>query len=329
MERTKTIKDLLDAAALSDGDFLPVSQPGAYNPITQQNGDTRKVTIERLTSHISADVSAASLASQVEDCGRDLMKVLLGIDFAALTTQAQRNDAIARTVKELLRWYANPRGTPVSRWPAIGDYLDGMDFSGIAAPANGTAPQVWSNTYKNNRIVLSGFNHYKGAGYPENTKNHILFTFRNCIAQGRMNATDTNSGGYGASELRLWFEEKFMPGLKKALGGDYLYPVNRLLSTKGNWAWFTDTVFLPTEREVWGSLSWGEAEFDGGTPGQYPIYFYTAYKGKRFNGSRQWWWKASPGAGAASHFCVVSTEVNAVILEASTVGGISPAFCIA
>jgi hypothetical protein len=69
-----------------------------------------------------------------------------------------------------------------------------------------TAGQAWNDTYKNNRIVVSGFNTYKGMGDTENTKNHILFTFRNIPLRKRMNSSDTNTGGYIASELRAFLE---------------------------------------------------------------------------------------------------------------------------
>jgi len=49
---TTTIEELLNAAALSDTDFLAVCQPGVYNPITQENGDTRRLTVQKLIEHI-------------------------------------------------------------------------------------------------------------------------------------------------------------------------------------------------------------------------------------------------------------------------------------
>jgi len=55
MENAKTIAQLLDAAPLSNGDFLVVNQPGVLNPITQQSGDTRKVTVKQLTDYTFAE----------------------------------------------------------------------------------------------------------------------------------------------------------------------------------------------------------------------------------------------------------------------------------
>jgi len=52
MENGKTIGQLLNAAPLSDGDYLPVNQPNAYNPIMpQQPGDTRRVTVRQLVDY--------------------------------------------------------------------------------------------------------------------------------------------------------------------------------------------------------------------------------------------------------------------------------------
>ena len=211
---------------------------------------------------------------------------------------------------------------PDFRGIRIGDYID------LPSLDDGTTVYTWNPDYRNLRILVSGFNHYKNAGDTENTQNHILFTFRNCPLTKRMNATDTNTGGYNATELRTYLEGVFMLGLKNVIG-DFLYPIRRYLSTKGSASWITDTVFLPTEREVWGYPSRGEVEWDCGTPGQYPIFFFTVYKGKRYNGSRQWWWEATPHSASTSYFCIVPTHLHASYYHtASSSGGVAPAFCV-
>ena len=52
MENTKTIKDLLNAIPLSDGDYFVVNQPGAVNLITQEPGDTRRITVAQLVDYV-------------------------------------------------------------------------------------------------------------------------------------------------------------------------------------------------------------------------------------------------------------------------------------
>jgi hypothetical protein len=54
MENAKTIKEFLSAVPPSDGDYLPISQPNVFNPITQQNGDTRKITVDAFADYVIA-----------------------------------------------------------------------------------------------------------------------------------------------------------------------------------------------------------------------------------------------------------------------------------
>jgi hypothetical protein len=153
--------------------------------------------------------------------------------------------------------------------------------------------------------------------------------FRNCPVTKRVNATDTNTGGYAATEIKAYLEGGFKNGLTAVLGS-YLYTIHRLLSTKGNWAWESDTVFLPTEYEVWGAPIWSEVGHGGGFQAQWPIFRDSViWKIKRYNGTRQWWWVASPHSGSAAYFCIVTNSGHAGHGLASAAGGLAPAFCVA
>ena len=215
-------------------------------------------------------------------------------------------------------------GIPDFRGIMIGDYLDLQSLN------DGTTDFVWNEDYKNLRILVSGFNIYKGAADNENTQNHILFTFRHCVTTRQMNATDTNTGGYVASAMKAYLDGAFADGLKQALGGEFLYSVSRLLSiSDSDWAWNVNTVFLPTEYEVWGAPVWSHVGYGGGFQCQWPIYRETVYKVKRFNGSRQWYWVASQRSGSSANFCHVGVSLTAhYIIGASAAGGVAPAFCV-
>jgi hypothetical protein len=279
-------------------------------------------------------LGAALLADQVEGYGRDLMAVLLGHPFSDMTSQSLRNEAIAEVMAKL-RIRLNNNGElddsaiPDCRGLFVGDYLDGLDLSGIAAAPGGTAPQPWNDTYKNNRLTLSGFNLYKGAGTPENTKNHFNFTFRNCICTGHMNPTGTNAGGYPATEMRTFLEGALKTGLQNALG-DYLLPVRLMMSVKNNWwDWGDYTVFLLSEFEIWGLPIWSEAGYGAGFRVQYPIYQKNgAYKLKRYNGVRAGCWESSPTSSTTSEFCDIHGPGAAWYDTAIHAMGISPAFCV-
>jgi len=284
--------------------FSPKCQPGKVILLDQQGMSEQDVRLDNaLTAH----------GDMIEGLSRSLLDVF-------------KVDTIAKAMAEIRRRCNNNGEIDNSKIPdfrgiRIGDYLD------LPSLDDGSTVYTWNANYKNLRIVVSGFNHYKNAGDPENTENHILFTFRNCITTKRINATDTNTGGFANSELRKYLEGVFALGLKQAIG-DYLLPVRRLLSTKGGWGWSNDTVFLPTEREVWGCPVWGETDWDGGAQAQYPIFFFTVYKGKRINGSRQWYWCASPSASSAAYFCNIYSNIYANYYYASAAGGVAPAFCV-
>jgi hypothetical protein len=266
--------------------------------------------------------------------GRDLMSVL-GVNSipAAMTA---------------LRDRCNGTGEPDFSGLQIGDYLDGIDLSAVPAERGGTAGQAWSDSYNNNRIVLSAFNPYKGVGDTEITANHIRFDFANIPLTGRMNAGNDNAGGYPASEMRAFLEgvngdgtggksgvttAAFLNALKSQLG-DYLLPVRRLLSNKSTWAWVTCTLWLPSEDEVFGESAWGESEYGDGQKLHIPLYRDSyLYRIKRLNGSRKWWWLSSPYSGSAASFCSSATTGHAnggaANGTASAVGGCAPAFCVA
>lgn len=194
----------------------------------------------------------------------------------------------------------------------LGDYLDLPSLT-----VNGTT-YTWNDDYKNLRIIISGFNYYKGVGDTENSKNHILWTFRNVVLQRQMNTSDTNTGGYGASAMKTFLDGVFTAGLGAAIGADYLYTVRRAISKKGSTEWISCTVFLPTTVEVFGVDTYGDDQNAWNTNSQFPIYasgFF--YRIKRYNGSRAWWWLATPYGSDVTLFCYVGGGGNSHGFNAS------------
>jgi hypothetical protein len=249
-----------------------------------------------------------------------------------------------RDLKAALRVRCNGTGTPDFSGLQIGDYLDGIDLSAIPAENGGTAGQAWNDTYKNNRIVISAFNPYKGVGYTETVKNHIRFDFINIPLMKRMNPSNSNTGGYTATELRAFLDgtngngsgdkagvttAAFLNVLKAQIG-DYTLPMDRLLSIGGDWGWGRYSLWLPSENEIFGANAWGEAGYGDGQKLHIPLYRDSyAYRIKRYNGSRDWWWLNTPSAGSAAYFCLRHANGRAYHHTASSVGGCAPAFCVA
>jgi hypothetical protein len=275
-------------------------------------------------------LNEARLSGYIAGKGRNLLTVL------GVTTIAQAMAA--------LRTLCNGTGVPDFSKLQIGDYLDGIDLSAIPAENGGTAGQAWNDTYKNNRIAISAFNPYKGVGDTEVTKNHIRFDFVNVPLRKRMNSTNDNTGGYKATEVRAFLDgvngegsgdkdgvttAAFMNALKGQIG-NYILPVRRLLSNKVDWAWITCSLWLPSENEVFGANAFGEVGYGDGQKLHIPLYQDSyAYRIKRNNGSRDWWWLNTPSAGSAAYFCTSHTIGGAGGHTASSVGGCAPAFCVA
>lgn len=242
--------------------------------------------------------------------GRNLLTVL------GVTTVAE--------AMEVLHERCNGEGVADFSGLMIGDYLDLPSLT-----VDGTT-YTWNATYQNLRIVISGFNHYIHCGETENTKNHILWTFKNVVLQRQMNSSDTNTGGYNASAMKTYLDGVFALGLGSALGSsDYLYTISRAISKKGSTEWVRNTVFLPTEVEVFGVATYGDDQNAWNTNIQYPIYRDSSYyRCKKYNGSRAWWWEATPYASNSTTFCNVNrTGYSSADNASLSDGGVAPAFC--
>ena len=223
-----------------------------------------------------------------------------------------------QVVPKLKQWYAT-------------HHFDGMKLCAYVDFAEITVDGVtytWNAEYKNLRLMIMGFNTLLHVGDTELSKPHLIMQFRNCVLEKKMNATDTNKGGYPASELRTWLNDKFAAGLRAVLG-NVLLEVPRVYSTKGSWGWYKDTVFLPMEAEVWGCPVWGEKTWNG-FQAQWTAYKDSCvYKVKLLNGSRKGWWEASPSEENTSCFCNCLHNGNANgNRAASWLGGLAPAICV-
>jgi hypothetical protein len=99
---------------------------------------------------------------------------------------------------------------------------------------------------------------------------HVVFQFQNIPVNRRMNPTDSNTGGYPASEMRKYLvpikkgesEEteggNFLDGLIKAgVPKDVLWAPSRVMATSDTTTeTIKDLLWLPTEREISGTSSY-------------------------------------------------------------------------
>jgi hypothetical protein len=187
---------------------------------------------------------------------------------------------------------------------ALGMYLDLPNFT------------VGSTNYGTQRIVIAGFNIYSNY----NTSNHILFAFKNIVSYGVMNSSSTNSGGYPNSAMHSFLESSFYTGLSnQGISPNSIY---RYLSSKGSFSWHSCSVWLPTEYEVFGNVTYGETNVNNAVP----ISLYNNHTAYRNKGD--WWWTASPTASDSSSFVSVDGNGSVNYSNAYDSLGVSPCFCI-
>ena len=214
------------------------------------------------------------------DVGRDLVAVL-GVANAAAAFAALRTRADAGNFNGL----------------RLGDYIDvpSMTIDGSAI----------SNSNQRLRFIIAGFDTYLNVGDTPTSSHHIVMIAKNCVLQKAMNSTATNAGGYAASELCAYLNNQVKTGLVNAIG---ITPktVRRLLDTKGDWAWTAETVFIPTEVEVFGYQAWSNNKgYSSGTSVQWPLFSeFPQMRIANWNGSRWWWWEVSPRTDDSASFCL-------------------------
>jgi hypothetical protein len=156
-------------------------------------------------------------------------------------------------------------------------------------------------------------------GYCSNNKNCADFISRDCLATTyRMNATNTQEGGFAATELltklkkngeiynKLPSDLKPYIGLKRVFGLQYVQSDNnKYNSAHHTWCEF-DGLWLPTEIEVFGHRSCSCVCYD--TSKQYDIFKHEKHiiKGLGNGGSAFVWWESSPAFAFGTAFCCVS-----------------------
>jgi hypothetical protein len=205
----------------------------------------------------------------------------------------------------------------------IGDYID------LTAGLSGIAD--WNDTYKNLRLVIAGFNTYHNVGDTQNTKNHILFMFRHCPVQVKMNGTSSIVGGFPNASLKTYLDETFTPALITAIGGtDYIYQIKVAHSTKGSYSWQTYKLWVPTEVEVFGCQTFGDELNSYNTNLQFPIFQKSSeYRVKNYNGVPSFWWCSTPMASRDDACCGVGVDGGTASADPKLEGrGASPCFVI-
>lgn len=203
------------------------------------------------------------------------------------------------------------------------------------ASAAGKASQLWSVGDTKDitvgsetlTLVIMGFNHDDLAS---GGKAGITFGMKNLMATTRrMNASNTNSGGFTGSEMYSWLQNTLLPTLPSDLQA-VLKSVNKKTSAGSQSSTINTNsmkLFLFSEIEIFGSTTYSKA----GEGSQYS-YFATAANRIKYlangSGSACWWWERSPGGASSGSFCGVGSVGSASYYAANYAGGVCFGFCV-
>lgn len=191
-------------------------------------------------------------------------------------------------------------------------------------------------------MEVAGIDTYYNCG-DQAIGHHIDFISRDCLKGAKVfNISDKNNGTQ--VEPNPWRASDLFRAMNDETAGVYAnlpddlkpYIIDKRslveirysdggdLSNSSGWVWnFMGKLWLPTEREVWGSAVWGDQSLtgSGGCNIQYPIFIGGAkhiIKGDGNGGSRVVWWEATSRRDSSTHMCSVAAGGAAASSAASS-----------
>ena len=158
------------------------------------------------------------------------------------------------------------------------------------------------------------------------SKAGITFQLVECYTQQRMQAGGSNTGGWGACEMRSSYIPTYLAALPMS---DYLVTVKKpycATSSSSNISYAEDKLFLLSEQEIFGAKTYAPAA--EGT--QYAYYALGNSKVKNYNGSATNWWTRSASNRFGSNYVRVdaSGASNDASADSYQFYGVAFAFCV-
>lgn len=197
----------------------------------------------------------------------------------------------------------------------------------------------------NSSVEGSGRIHFQFGKTALSGGTDICFTdskYGNTDGGFRMNTSNTNSGGWASSNMRTAlcgtslssYSGTFIAVLPAALRA-VLKSVTKYTDNTGNSSAAsavtatTDYIFLLSEYEVFGSISYGNTN-EKSKQAQYAYYSAGNSKIKYQHGSTTtaaYWWLRSPTSGNSTRFVVVYTDGTVSGIATGSIG-FAPGFCV-
>lgn len=169
-----------------------------------------------------------------------------------------------------------------------------------------------------------------GAYYPRGTADFIS---KDCMLTTRqMNVSNTNSGGWPSCKLRTDLNNVVYDLLPQAVKDAIVEKTHK--SSAGGQSTslieHSDKLWLPTEWEIFGSITYAAGTENGNVNKQYAVFDSAGDRIKHLGtgGAATTWWECSPSVGYSTDFCGVGSSGGAAGNYASYSYGVPLCFRI-
>lgn len=177
----------------------------------------------------------------------------------------------------------------------------GEDCSKFFAVGDETA--VLLSTGENVPVVIGDFAHNTITG--TSNKAALAFTFKNCLnTTYKMNATNTNAGGWNGSQMRTTTMPAILSTFPAALTADGAIKYVDVLASAGNQS--ASLVTSSDRLRLHSITELGLRDYAIAGEGTKYAYYTSGNRVKTVNGTAANYWTRSPSsAGASAYFCLV------------------------
>lgn len=284
---------------------------------------TQKTDIELLAKQIASvqfNFNSTYVWGKYTASGGDLLDYVYSTDSSAYPDGGTQDGYYFKRVKPV-------EDFATSTWAeiktAVQKGIGGLDLSKYWSL--GDTKSVTLTTGEVIELQIAGFNHDT---YSDGVTVPVTFVMKDCLnTKAMMNSSDTNSGGYPASEMKTYVETKIynkLPSDLKAI----VAPVKKKCYTTYNQASSLSeanyNVWLLAEAEVFDSVSYTIGNGEGT---KYPIFTDNASRVKKVNGSANRWWLRSASKTSA-FFVHVHSDGNVSHSFAAQMRGIVVGLCV-
>ena len=146
------------------------------------------------------------------------------------------------------------------------------------------------------------------------TPNTITCLPDEALGTHRYNSSNTNTGGYAASEMPSYLESTILPQLSAGLRS-YIKETQIYENNKGAWAAVKRKMRIPTIIECTGNQGWAD-QFSGGICSQLPLMRANRHRIKTY-----WYWCLDPVASNTTSFCGINDNGGSTSGSASNSDG--------